>query len=199
MIPLRLPQVRMQSQLAQISIHTQNAHQEIKQPKATQEIQQPSADFSIRTRPGKLTIDQSQAWYDMGLKSPLVSRNDWAREGYQNFMEAIAKRRREGDELMKIENGGNPLIAQATRNAHKDPKMVNIKFIPSVFSVKTDYQPAEVDIRIEPNQPIIRHTTNKPIMTYTPGRVTTGIKQEQDLVIDFDNLYYRSFGFEMLI
>ncbi|NMA91295.1 MAG: hypothetical protein GX972_08190, partial [Amphibacillus sp.] len=93
----------------------------------------------------------------------------------------------------------NALIAQATRNAHKDQKPINIKFIPSVFSVKTNYQPAQVDIRIEANQPLIRNTANKPIMTYTPGQVTTGIRQEQDLTIDFDNLYYRSFGFEMLI
>ncbi|HHU19861.1 MAG TPA: hypothetical protein GXZ58_06570 [Bacilli bacterium] len=196
---MRVPQVRMQSQLAQISINTQNAHQDIRQPKATQEIQQPAADLSIRTRPGRLTIDQSQAWYDIGLKSAIVSRNDWAKAGYQSVMEGIARRTREGMEQMKIENGGNALIAQATRNAHKDQKPINIKFIPSVFSVKTNYQPAQVDIRIEANQPLIRHTTNKPIMTYTRGQVTTGIKQEQKLDIDFADLYYRSFGYEMLI
>ncbi|GAA4072354.1 DUF6470 family protein [Amphibacillus indicireducens] len=196
---MRVPQVRMQSQLAQISIDTQNAHQDIRQPKATQEIEQPSADLSIRTRPGRLTIDQSQAWYDMGLKSAIVSRNDWAREGYQDVMAGIARRVREGTEQMKIENDGNALVAQATRNAHKDQKQINIKFIPSVFSVKTDYQPAQVDIRIEANQPLIRHTTNKPIMTYTRGQVTTEITQEQKLDIDFADLYYRSFGYEMLI
>ena len=196
---MRVPQVRMQSQLAQISINTQNAHQDIRQPKATQEIEQPSADLSIRTRPGRLTIDQSQAWYDMGLKSAIVSRNDWAREGYQDVMAGIARRVREGTEQMKIENGGNALVAQATRNAHRDQKQINIKFIPSVFSVKMDYKPAQVDIRIEANQPLIRHTTNKPIMTYTRGQVTTDVSQEQVLNVDFADLYYRNFGFEMLI
>lgn len=196
---MRVPQVRMDSQLKLISIQTENAQVGIQQPKATQEIRQPSADLSIRTRPGRLTIDQSQAWYDMGLKSAIVSRNDWAREGYQNVMEGIARRRREGDEQMKIENGGNPLVAQAARNAHPPQKSFNIGFVPSVFSVKTDYQPAEVDIRIEPNQPMIRHTTNQPMITYSPGRVTTGIRQENYLNIEFDNLYYRNFGFEMSI
>src|SRR5690625_6897682 len=95
----------MDSQLKLISIQTENAQVGIQQPKATQEIRQPSADLSIQTRPGRLTIDQSQAWYDMGLKSAIVSRNDWAREGYQNVMEGIDRRRREGDEIRKSEHG----------------------------------------------------------------------------------------------
>lgn len=196
---MRVPQVRMESQLKLISIHTQNAQQEIKQPKATQEIRQQPADLSIRSRPGRLTIDQSQAWYDMGLKSAIVSRNDWVQTGYQKLMEGIARRTREGMEQVRIENGGNPLITQAVRQAHPVQKSINMHFIPSVFSVKTDYQPSEVDIRIEPNQPMVRHTTHKPIITYSRGKVTTGIRQENNLTIDYDNLYYRSFGFEMSI
>lgn len=196
---MRVPQVRLQSQLAQISLDTKNAEQDIRQPKARQEIHQPSADLSIRTLPSRLTIDQSQAWYDMGLKSAKESHEDFAKAGYQKLMSGIARRRQEGDEQMKIEDGGNALLAQAVRNAYEDQKSINIKFIPSVFSVKTEYQPAEVDIRVKVNQPVIRNTPNKPIMTYSPGKVTTGIRQENDLIIDFENLYFRNFGFEMSI
>ncbi|WP_440894777.1 DUF6470 family protein [Amphibacillus sp. Q70] len=196
---MRVPQVRLQSQPALISIQTDHARQEIQQPKATQEIHQGQADLSIRTSPSRLTIDQSQAWYDAGLRSAKQSHEDFARQGYQKVMEGIARRRREGDEQMRIEDGGQPLITQAVQNAYKPQKSFNIGWIPSVFSVKTDYQPAEVDIRVEIDQPVIRNTPNKPIMTYTPGRVTTGIRQENDLIIDFEDLVFRNFQFEMSI
>ncbi|WP_067843226.1 DUF6470 family protein [Amphibacillus sediminis] len=196
---MRLPQIRLESQQALISLQTHNARQYIEQPKATQEIHQPQAEMSIQTTPSKLTIDQSQAWHDIGLRSAKQLHADAAQRGYQKVLEAIARRTNEGMEQMKIENGGQPLITQAVQNAYRPQKQINIGWIPSVFAVKTDYQPAKVDIRVQVNQPLIQNTPNKPRVTYVPGRVETGIRQENDLLIDFEDLFFRNFQFEMKI
>ncbi|WP_079710764.1 DUF6470 family protein [Paraliobacillus ryukyuensis] len=194
-----LPQIRINSQPALISIQTNNAQQSIQQPKATQQISQPKADVQIEKTPSKLTIDQTQAWNDMGLKSTIVAQEDAAREGYQKVMQGIARRTRQGEQLMKIENNSKPIPNQAIENGHRKQKSFNIGWIPSVFSVSTDYRPAEIDISVQVNQPIINHTPNKPVFQYQRGAVETGIRQEADLQIDFENLKFHGINYEMFI
>src|SRR5690606_35740516 len=139
-ILMQIPQIRIQSQDAQIQINRKDAKLEIEQPKADLSIQQPKADLSIRTTPGKLTIDQSKAWAELNRKSKKQFNLDYAAEGKQASQEGIARRAQEGSELMRIENGGNPLISQPVNRAFPDMKRLGITFIPSHFSVKTNYQ-----------------------------------------------------------
>ncbi|RDW16518.1 hypothetical protein CWR48_15850 [Oceanobacillus arenosus] len=185
---MQLPQIRMHSQLAEIQIHTTNAKQHIEQPKADLTIQQPQASLSIQTTPAKLDIDQSKAWEDMNLMSILKRNEQHSQEGMKAVAQGTARRASEGTELMKIENGGNPLISQAVRNSHDQMKSLGIKFIPSTFAVKFNYQPAEVHTDVKVNHPIIEATVNKPRITYQPGTVETSLKQKQDLQISFTNL-----------
>src|SRR5690625_3509303 len=101
---MQLPQLNMQSQPALINIMTMKAKQEIQQPHAELSIEQPKADLSISTSPGKLTIDQMQAWEETNLMSTLRHTEISAQEGYQALMEGMARRARQGSDLMKIEN-----------------------------------------------------------------------------------------------
>ncbi|UOQ85171.1 DUF6470 family protein [Gracilibacillus salinarum] len=194
-----LPQIRLQSQFAQISIKENSAQLSIKQPQADLSIQQPKADMQISTTPSKLSIDQSQAWNELGFKSVSEMTKEQAQAGKQTLLEVIARRRRQGDQLMKIENGGNPLISQAVDNAIDDPKQINIKWIPSHGSVKIDYQPAKLDIRVTPQEPLINVTPNKPVTNYKAGNVQIGLQQKNQLEIDFVNLKYVGINFEMEI
>lgn len=186
-----IPQIRMQSQPTLISIQTYDAEQTIQQPKATQQITQPKAEISMSTTPPKLTIDQSQAWNDIGLKSAKVMHEEAAKKGYQKVMQGISRRTTQGETLMKIENNSNPISAQAIENGNRKKRSLNIGWIPSVFSVKTDYQPSQLDIQVQVNQPIINNTPSKPIFNYQRGAVETGIRQEADLQIDFENLKFQ--------
>ncbi|WP_249871317.1 DUF6470 family protein [Oceanobacillus saliphilus] len=185
---MELPQIRMESQLAQIQIVKTDGRQQISQPQAELTIQQPKAQLSIRTSPGKLQIDQTQAWEDMNLM-PITKRNKkFAQDGVNALMQGIARRARQGDELMKIENGGNPIANQAVQNSHPSMKSLGIKFIPSHFSVKTNYQPAEVHIEVKTNKPVIEAITRKPEFDFQPGKVETSLKQRQEIEISFTNL-----------
>ena len=186
---MELPQIRMQSQMAKISMTTQPARQEIHQPNADLSIQQPHATITMQTTPSKLTIDQSQAWEDMNLRSVFRATEKLAQEGMQAALEGAGRRASQGTELMKIENKGNPLVSQAFQNAHEPPRSLGIKFIPSLNAVKINYEPSKVDINVTTNKPIIESHANKPEINYIPGSVDITLAQHHSLEIDFVNLF----------
>lgn len=186
---MQVPQIRIQSKMAQIHIETTDARIQITQPQAELHIQQPKAQVSIRTTPGKLEIDQTQAWEDMNLMHISKRNKKFAQEGKNALMQGVARRAQEGDQLMKIEHGGNPIVSQAMQNSQDTMKSLGIQFIPSSFSVKTNYQPAEVHIGVQTNQPIIEARAKKPEISYEPGTVDTSLKQRQSLEISFTNLF----------
>ncbi|UFT98547.1 DUF6470 family protein [Radiobacillus kanasensis] len=186
---MELPQIRLQSQIAKIQINRTNGQMSIKQPKAIQSIEQPKAQLQINTSPSKLNIDQSQAWADMDLK-PISRRIEEAAQlGREALLEGITRRARQGNELMKIEHGGNPISRQAKENSEDSPKQFNIGWIPSAGSVKIDYEPAKVDITVIPRKPIIDIQPQKPLLNYQPGDIDVGMKQWNYLKIDFVNLF----------
>lgn len=194
---MKLPQIRLQSQFAQIGLQQQAADIQIEQPKATQHIEQPQAIVDIRTTPSRLRIDQTQAWREMELKSSIVITEEAAQAGKQKVLQGIARRARQGDELMRIENDGQPLISQAVQNGKRPEKQFNIGWIPSPFAVKTDYQPSEVHINVTPQEPVIQNQPNKPVVHYQRGGVETYMLQNNALDIDFEHLYFKGVNFEM--
>lgn len=196
---MQLPQIRLESQYAKIGLRTIPAVQEIQQPKADLSIEQPKADLTITTTPGKLTIDQTKAREDVDLKSIAKRIEEAADKGQQDWLEGLARRAAEGNSIMKIENGGNP-IAHISKENSKGPELqFNIGWIPSHFSVKTNYVPAVVDIQVKVNEPIINAQTNKPIHNYTPGKVEVSLEQRQSLKIDIVNLKHVGVNFELVI
>lgn len=197
---MQMPQVRLQSQQAQISINTTDASVNIQQPKAEQSIRQPQAEITMHTTPSKLTIDQTQAWNDMDLKSVFKRTEDFANFGKKSNLEGIARRVQEGKEMMEIEKGGDPIVAQAKRIDERKLKDFAIGWIPSHFSVKIDYKPSNLEIDVNINAPEIKNTPNKPQIAYERGQVDTGIMQYQSLKVDFENLkFYGVNGFELNI
>jgi len=187
-IAVKIPQIRLESTNAQISMETRKATNQIQQPKADMLIEQPKADLSIRTIQGKLTIDQSQARADVDLKSVFLRTEEFAQMGKQGLLVGIQRRAQEGEELMKIENSGNPISMQAKRNGQKPTKEFGIGFVPSVGSVKVNYQPAVVETNITPNKPIISVQVNKPVHDYQPGKVEISLGQRNNLNIDFETI-----------
>ncbi|GGM35429.1 hypothetical protein GCM10011351_21910 [Paraliobacillus quinghaiensis] len=197
---MNFPQIRLQSQPAQISIRQTPGQQQIKQPDAQQTIQQPEGNMKIKTRPSKLTIDQTEALADLGFKSVKRMTKEQAQEGKQAVFQAISRRVRQGTQMMKIENDGNPIVSQAIENGHNAQKQFNIGWIPSAGSVKISYQQADVDIQYTAQKPVIQTNTQKAITNYQPGEVQVRLAQRNQLTIDFDNLKHQGIGgFEIMI
>ncbi|MFG6114698.1 DUF6470 family protein [Halobacillus sp. MO56] len=192
---MNFPQIRLSSQRAAINIEIQPARQSIGQPKAQQSIQQPKADMSIRQRPGKLTIDQSNAWHNLGLKSSQVRTRETAEHARKTLLEGIATTSREGDELMRIEQGGNPIPDQAARNA-----VWNFDYqpggMPAYDLVELNYQAQRPEINITRNTPVIEAVPQKVRHDYKPGKVDVSMDKYASLNIDFENLTYKGYRFE---
>lgn len=194
---MNIPQLRIDQQFAKIGINVTNASVDIQQGAAQLSIQQPQAEINIRTRPGKLTIDQSQAFADLG-QFPIgeAVRRD-ATEGFQKAKEGSKRRRHQGDMMMKIENGGDPLKAIAKQNAPRKAKPFNIGFIPSYGSVKIHYQPGDVEINNRANKPIIDAMTTPVTQSYQRGNVDVYLKQKNYIDINFDNIPFKNGGTEI--
>jgi len=184
---MEIPQIRMHSQPAKIQIQTEPAQLHMSQPSGDLTIRQPKAEISMRTKQGRLNIDQSQAWEDMNLLSAKKSIARNAQAGEQAAAQGTARRARQGNALMRIENSADPIKAQAMENAFSEQKRLGITFIPSTFAVKTSYEPADLDIQVQTHQPVIEGRANKPMMQYTPGRIETSLAQRPELTIEVIN------------
>jgi len=159
--------------------------QEIEQPPATLEIQQPQAEMTMETVKSKLSIDATQARADVDLKSSFERTREVTQMAKQDLLDGVARRAEEGQELSRIENGGNAISSIASRSGRQPYSSLGIKFIPSYGSVKVSFEPGSVDIRVESKKPVIQVTPQKPIHTYTPGKVTAQMEQWPSIQIDF--------------
>ncbi|MFJ5623484.1 DUF6470 family protein [Peribacillus loiseleuriae] len=186
---MQLPQIRLQSNFIRTGLDIKDAVQKIEQPSAIQSIEQPKAILEIQTTPGKLSIDQTKAREDMDLKNLSKRVEEFVQLGYQDWLDGMARRSSQGQELRHIEKGGNAIASLAKQNGSKPQKQFNVGWIPSHFSVQIDYQPAEVNIEATPQKPIIQAETQKPIHEYTPGDVNVEVLEKNSLDIDFINLF----------
>lgn len=186
---MNLPQIRLQSTFIKTGLTIDKPVQEIQQPKAKQHIEQPAAILEIETIPGQLHIDSSQARAEAGLKTDSQRVKEFAQDGYQDWLKGLARRARQGRDLMAIHKGGNPIVAHAKENSKLPQKQFNIGWIPSHFSVKMQYDPAQVNIDVKPQKPVTEVEIQKPNHHYTPGTVSVDVLQKNSLEIDFTNVF----------
>ncbi|WP_226643238.1 DUF6470 family protein [Mesobacillus subterraneus] len=196
---MQFPQIRLQSTFGQIEINTHNAKLVFEQPIAELSIQQPTAELDINRTPLKLSIDQTKAREDMDLKNISKRIEEFAQQGYQDWLSGLERVSQDGNELMMIENGGNAIADQAKRNSESPMLDFNIGWIPSMGSVKVGYYPGQVNINWKINKPIIESRINEPLVDYLPGKVEVGLKEYPSLKIDFENLKYVGSNYEQLI
>jgi len=182
---MNIPQLQVTTTKALLGMTTQQPTQRIEQPKATLDIQQPKADMKINTTRSRLSIDTTEARADRDLKSAARRTTEVTQYARSEVMNGIARRADDGNELMKIENGGSGMQSFAERAFRQPYSSLGIKFIPSYGSVKVSFEPGSVDIRVEPQRVINNSVANKPNHTYTPGKVTTELIQKPSIQIDW--------------
>lgn len=193
------PQIRLQSTPGRLDIQVQRGTLEMEQKPADLEIEQPKAELIIERRPSKLTIDQTRAREDVGYKSVPRMIEDSVAEGKRAVLEGIARRGRDRNELLQIQNGGNPIASQAKRNSQGEIKHFGLGWIPSPNSVQIDYDPGDVTVTVEPKKAIINSTMNKPEINLKPSKVNIQLAQYPSLDIDFENLKHVGVNYEQYI
>ncbi|MEK4424129.1 DUF6470 family protein [Solibacillus sp. FSL K6-1523] len=185
---MRIPQIQITKTDIQMNWNTSKSQQIIKQPQATLKISQPAATLEIRTTNAKLDINMDQMWRDLGITPTGEVIAEYAQKGKQGALQGIARRVSEGYQLMKGGGRGQegatiPQIAKQNHGPQR-PGPYNIKFIPSIGSVKVNITPGTTDVNIQRNAPKIDAQVNKPIHQYTPGKVTGTMVQRPDVQID---------------
>lgn len=183
---VKIPQIKIQTTKAELGLTIRQPKQQIQQPQADMQIQQPAAELSIHSTVGQLYIDSSQARRDIGMVSSIEMTRNYAEKGKQAALAGVARRAREGEQLMSIENGGNAIYSIIDAKTGPQNKKMGIKFIPSGDSVKTTYTPATVDIQVQKNEPKINVQINNPIHNYTPGNVIIDLIQKSSIQIDWE-------------
>lgn len=185
---MRLPQIQIHTTDIKLDMQIHDPVQKISQPKATQTIEQPAAILDIRTTRSQLKIDSTQARRDLGLLGPLESLEKYSRDGKQAALKRVSKVVQEGRQMMlSAGKGQRGAVFQQIAKQNHGPKRAgpyNIKFIPSIGSVKIDFTPGTVDVNVTPQKPRIDAKVNKPIHDYTPGKVTHDVIQRPSIEID---------------
>lgn len=183
---MKIPKLQIQTTKAELGLTIQQPRQRIQQQQADMQIQQPAAQLSIRTTEGQLYQDASQARRDIGMVSTVEMTKNYAEKGKQAALAGVARRAREGEQMMSIEKGANAISSIISAKTGPKQKTLAIKFIPSGDSVKTTYTPATVDIQVQKNDPKINVQIHKPIHNYTPGSVKIDLIQKPSIQINWE-------------
>ncbi|MBB6282009.1 DUF6470 family protein [Geobacillus subterraneus] len=181
---MRVPQLRMEATYARLAISTTPARLDITQPPAELTIEQPPAEMHITSVPARLTIDQTEAWAAVNNKHVFELIRDGVEDGRQAVLNFIERAAIQGDELMRIENGGHPLADQAAANSEGPPLEFNIALVPPPFSVKIGYEPGRLAIDWITHAPRIDVKPHEPIIRYQRGAVQIDLAQRPSLHID---------------
>ncbi|MTT31561.1 hypothetical protein GMB86_05970 [Terrilactibacillus sp. BCM23-1] len=182
------PRLEMHQVYGRIGIRRHDATLEIEQKKAVQSIQQPKAVMNIQREPARVLIDQTEAWHNLDLKSARVRITEAAQAGRQAIFEGIARRASEGDELMHIERGGNPIAEQAIRHGTQDHHY-DTGHVPSSEAVKISGDAGKLKIDWKTHAPKIDVELNPPRFTSEPGLVQIFMEQYPSLSFEAKGLY----------
>lgn len=181
---LNIPQLQIQTTRGILGLQITKPIQEIEQPRPTMDLQQPAAILEISTTSPQLSIDTTEARADLDLKSVRRRIEEHAQRGQQGAMEGIARRAQEGQEMLRIENGGNAIVELSKRNGTPPPAPLGIRFVGDRSKVQVSIQPGTTNIQATPQKVVNDSQINKPIHQYTPGKVTGVMEQEPSIQID---------------
>lgn len=176
-----IPQINIHQTFGQISIRYKPEQLNITSPPDDLTIQNSRVDLSIHTIPSKLSIDQSQAFADEGLRAPLAFSQYEAAKAHQAAENGTASTAMWGQRFLHIEKV-NPSKQYFSRNENKPVKLVPA-LVPSPFSVQISYQPGTVSIHATVSPVKVNVATQPVRVSLTPTEAQTYIAQQASLNI----------------
>lgn len=173
---MRFPQIQISKTDIQMDYSITKPFQRIQQPQANLSISQPAATVEINTTNARLNINMDQMWRDLGMKPVGEFIKEYAQMGRQEMLKGMSRRMGEGRQMMMSagKEQGRSTIQNIAKQNHgpERPGPYNIKFIPSIGSVKINISPGTTDINIQQNEPKFAVKVNKPQMDFTYGKVS---------------------------
>ncbi|TWI59948.1 DUF6470 family protein [Halalkalibacter nanhaiisediminis] len=145
---MRLPSLDIQATDAYIGLRSTRPDMRIRQQSADLQIHQEHVGLiEISKTASKLFIDQTQAFAEANLKTPLRMASDFLKKTESHVAEYLAKTVQQGNQMMRIENGNGALAQIAKAKGERPPVQTTFANMPrSMSSVKFDYQPSEISV-----------------------------------------------------
>ncbi|NEU30258.1 hypothetical protein GN156_05615 [bacterium LRH843] len=154
---MNVPSIRIQSTDAQIGLRMNRPDMRIKQQNADLQIRQQHVGLiEISKTASKLHIDQTEAFADANLKSPLRMANEFWQKTTNEVMQYIAKTAQDGNQMLKIENGSGAIQRIAKANSERPPLQATFGYMPrSMSQVKFNYEPSKITMKAPYKEPDI--------------------------------------------
>lgn len=176
-----IPQINISQTLGQIGLRYQPMRWNIFSPPDDLAIQNGSVDLNIQTTLGQLSIDQTQAFVDEGLRTPLAFSQYESTKAVQTVESGTASAADWGQRLLHIEKG-NVTKQYLSRNENKPVQLVPA-LVPNPFSVKISYQLGQLQINANLTPVHVDATVHPVDVSYTPGQVNAYLSQQPQLQI----------------
>lgn len=185
---MRFPQIQITTTGIKMDYRITKPYQQIQQQNADLKISQPAAILDINITNARLEINMDQMWSELVLKKNGQLIREYAQMGRQEMLKGISRRMGEGRQMMMNagKDQGRAIIQNIAQKNHgpERPGPYNIKFIPTIGSVKVNITPGTTDVNIQQNAPIIDAKVNKPQMDFTYGKVRGKMMVRPDIQID---------------
>lgn len=182
---MEIPQLQIQTTPGKLVVHAERGVQQIEQPRAVMEQEQPAAILEISTTNPQLSLDTTEVRADVDMKSVFRRTQEFAQMGQQDALQGLARRAEEGQQLLRIENGGNAIADLAKQNGTPPPAQLGIRFVANRSKIQMSITPGTTTINATPQKPVLNVQVNKPVHTYTPGKVSGYMEQYPSIQIDW--------------
>jgi hypothetical protein len=180
---MTLPQIAISAVQAKTGIQQSRPYMSMRQPGPDMTIDQNVAGkLRISTTASRLYIDQTEAFADADVKSPLRRGKENAAKGNQKVMQFIAETMRHGEQLKKIENNTNALASVAKQRSERAPKSYNFAAVPEhMGKVKINYTPSELQFDADLPHVAIHVKRNNPEIQVPRWETNVYLEQKNNI------------------
>ncbi|WP_368503261.1 DUF6470 family protein [Alkalihalophilus sp. As8PL] len=180
---MQLASLEIRSTHAQMAQQSDRGTVRIKQHQADLQIRQQTDVIEINTTFPKLSIDQTEAFADANLKSGLRHAKEFYASANSQVSEHIAKKRQEGDQMMRIEHGyGGAFARIAKQNSTKpDPQLHVVNMPRSMDQTKIHFQPSQISFNVPRHEATISINRREPDIQMPKWQTDTYLRQKNSI------------------
>ncbi|KYG33697.1 DUF6470 family protein [Alkalihalobacillus trypoxylicola] len=183
---MNFPRLHINQQNASIAINKYEPPVQIKQHSANMQIDQRRGDYvRMHSTSSQLFIDQSLAFADAHLKSPLNMASEYYQKMTSSVFSFISKKINEGKQLAAIENGRNA-FSDIAKAANQPPmKKSNITYMPkSMDRVKFDFVPGTVHFNVPSGEIDVYVQRRDPEIFFPKWKSDVYVKQKNQIAFE---------------
>ena len=179
---MQVPQLQISQTHGQIGMNHHRPQIQIQQHDPAFTIKQEHATIQINQQSGQLSIDQREAFASANSKHIYRLIEEWGAKAMNHARQMTAKYAQEGDQMMRIENGGDVIPRIAERNSDLLPtKEFNVVQMPRPFSVKVNYQPGQLSVNATGGMADVQVQKRDPTIQHQPWQTDAYIRQKNNI------------------